>query len=202
VGSEAEVLEWDDVKAAVEPMIAIWVEGSESAWAKHAWELLGAAGLTSYSTEIERTRCLLRAVGVGRLYREFSARAFDEASPGDWRDHVGGDLIGGYPLLDAFTLGQLAEREGLEADNTSFADYSVVDEVLCDLVDLEYPQVVGTLYKALGDADLFASLYLSRQEDVTYPLSDDQVGKVVNFDVTGDKMHAWQWFTENSPRPA
>src|SRR4051812_1428733 len=101
----------------MQPIIAIWVDGSEAAWAKYAWELLGAAGLTSYSTEIERTRCLLRAVAVGQLCREFSAHAFDEGSPDDWQEYVGNDLIGGYPLLNTFTLGQLAEREGIDADS-------------------------------------------------------------------------------------
>jgi hypothetical protein len=89
VSSETNVLDWDDVEGAVRPIIEIWVSGSELRWARHAWALLGKAGLASYSSEIERTRCLLRTVAVGRLYREFCARAFDEGSPDDWREYVG-----------------------------------------------------------------------------------------------------------------
>jgi hypothetical protein len=195
VNPEADVLDWDEIEDAVRPIIQIWVYGSELSWARHAWGLLGKAGLTSYSTEIERTRCVLRAVAVGRLYHEFSARAFDEGSPDDWRGHVGDGLIGGSPLIDAFTLGQLAEREGIEVDNAPFDDGLGVSKALRDLVDLEYPGVVEALRGQSGDAELFASLFASQGEEADYPLSEEQVSEVVNFQVTGNMMVAWEWLT-------
>ncbi|GAA3450543.1 hypothetical protein [Dactylosporangium matsuzakiense] len=74
---------------------------------------LAEAGLTSYATDLERTMCLLRAVALGVLYRDFFACAFDDGPTGEWRDGIGSDLIGPHPLTDSFTLGQLAERQGV-----------------------------------------------------------------------------------------
>ncbi|MCT2277816.1 hypothetical protein M3G91_09280 [Micromonospora chalcea] len=200
MSSEADVLDWDDVGGAVRPIVEIWVSGSELRWARHAWALLGKAGLTSYASEVERTRCLLRAVAIGRLYREFCARAFDEGSPGDWREYVGSDLVGDYPLIDAFTLGQLVEREGIEVDNAPFDDGLDVNEALRDLVELEYPKVFGALRSQSGDAELFASLFVSPELKIDYPLSDEQVSEAVNFEVTANKMVGWEWLTGGDPQ--
>lgn len=196
--TESDAADWNEVLPAIQPIISTWLTGSELRWAEHAWGLLAKAGLTSYSTEIERTRCLLRAGAVGRFYLEFCVRAFDEGSPDDWEERVGVDLIGSYPLIDAFTLGQLTEREGIDADNSPYSRPSGSDEALLELVNVEYPRVAEALRRAYGDAELFASLYLSQKPQVDYPLHDEQVSEIVNqFSFNG--MDAWGWLTEGSP---
>ncbi|MEU4243456.1 hypothetical protein [Actinoplanes sp. NPDC026619] len=192
---EMDRLDWDDVKAVVEPVIQIWVSGSELTWAAYAWGILEQHGLTGYTSEVERTRCMLRAVALGALYLDFAAFAFDEGSSGEWRYRVNGDLIGPPPLIDAFTLGQLVERDGIEIDDSQYADEDLTIEALRDLVGAECSEVTRVLRQHCDDAGLFADLFLSSKEDVRYPLSDDLVAGTVNHDVTGDKMKAWEWLT-------
>jgi hypothetical protein len=196
MSAEVDRLDWAEVEEVLTPIISTWSFGSELAWAEHAWDLLGQRGLTTYTSEIERTRCILRALAVSALYLDFCAKAFDEGSPDDWREKVNSGLLGPAPLIDAFTLGQLIEREGLEVDNHAYDDGEQISEVLGHLVSAEYPGAVKTLREHCDDAPLFASMFLTSKGGVEYPLSDEQVGEVVNHDVTGDKMYAWLWLTE------
>lgn len=39
-------------------------------------------------------------------------------------------------------------------------------------------------------------MFSTSRSGVEYPLPSDQVAEVVNHDVTGDKMYAWVWLTE------
>ncbi|SDT60966.1 hypothetical protein [Actinoplanes derwentensis] len=195
MSDEIERLEWDEVKAVVAPMISTWSDGSEVSWAEYAWGVLGAHGLTTYASEIERTYCLLRALAVSAFYLDFCARAFGEGSPDDWRYKVDGDQIGPAPLIDPFTLGQLVEREGMEVDNGTYSDGEQTIEALRDVVAAEYAGVVKALREHGNDAQLFASMFSTSRSGVAYPLPSDQVTAVVDHDLAGDKMYAWMWLT-------
>lgn len=194
-----DCLDWSEVVDAIKPIITVWTLGSELRWAEHAWGTLTEAGLTDYTTELERTQCLLRAVALGALYRDFCARAFDEGSLDEWRYYVGSDLIGAHPLIDGFTLGQLTEREGIEVDNAPFDDSQEVAEALRELVDGQYPTVLRELRTRWHDDNLFASLFASTGADVVYPLAEEQVFEIVNTDTTSNKSIAWEWLTDGCP---
>ncbi|WP_328463502.1 hypothetical protein OHA21_38100 [Actinoplanes sp. NBC_00393] len=189
-------MDWSEVEEVVTPVISTWSFGSELAWVEHAWGLLGQRGLATYTSEIERTRCILRALAVSAFYLDFCARAFGEGSPDDWREKVNSGLLGPAPLIDVFTLGQLIERDGFEVDNHAYDDGEQISEALGHLVAAEYPGVVKELRESYDDARLFASMFLTSKGGVEYPLADERIGEVVNHDVTGDKMHAWVWLTE------
>jgi hypothetical protein len=190
----AQQVEWRDVEAVARPVLQVWVFGAEVEWAAHAWDALGSAGLTTYSTELDRTRCVLRAVALGALARDFYAHACDEGSPGDWQDQVTVDLVGPTPLIDAFNLGRLVEREGFEFDNLPYDD-GVLREALVALASEEYPVVVRALRSAWGDDGLFAALFASSRGGTSYPMSAEEISDVVNSHVSFAKMDAWDWLT-------
>lgn len=193
----ATSLAWDEIEPVVKPIITVWVDGSELRWAEHAWRALAAEGLTAYTSELERTACVLRVRALAAIYLDFCARAFDEGSPGDWREG-GSDLIGAYPQIDLFTLGQLAEREGIDADNSPGYE-PIIGDVIDELVSGQLANVTDTLARHWGGAALFASMWMSTQSDLKYPLTEDQVDEAVNWDTTAQKVSAWEWLAEQVP---
>jgi len=80
-------------------------------------EVLSEVGLTRYVLEAERTVCVLRFTALFAFYSEFRVRVFDEGNAGDWQYIAPAGLIGDDPLVDAFSLGQLAERRDMLVDN-------------------------------------------------------------------------------------
>jgi len=74
-------------------------------------------GLTRYVLEVGRTVCILRFIALFAFYSEFCVQAFDEGNAGDLQYTAPAGLIGDYPLVDAFSLGQLAERRDMLVDN-------------------------------------------------------------------------------------
>ncbi|HEY7222958.1 MAG TPA: hypothetical protein VH561_04980 [Micromonosporaceae bacterium] len=170
---------WDDVLPVVEPYMCVWSGGSELRWGEYAWHALACAGLTSFDTELGRTEVVLRALALAALSRDFYARTFGDGSDGDWRSAITADLVGPAPFLDAFTLGQLAERRRLEVDNRRW-NSDAIGHVLRDLVDREYPTVAEALGDVLGDATLFASLLSVRGPEVTYPVADSFITYVMS----------------------
>ncbi len=191
---EPENIEWTDIVRVVQPYMSVWNHSSELGWGKYAWHALGPAGLTKYQNEAERTICVVRALALAAMTKDFYARAFGEGSDGDWRDEISDDVIGADPLIDAFTLGQIAERKGYETDHLALND-SVLSELIVDLIEEVYQEVGGTLRYALGDAELFASMFAARESGVSFPVADDYVASVVNDDVTADKLEAYEWLT-------
>jgi hypothetical protein len=191
-----ERIEWADVLPIAREAFNRWLGDGELRWAEHAWHALDCASMTKYATESERTVCVLRLLALGVLHQEFSARAFDEGTPGDWRYEPYGDYIGQHPWLDAFTLGHLAKSHGLEFDNAPEDVEDAPGQTTRELVELCYSDAVHALRTQWSDSYLFATLWLSVKGEPDYPLSDAQVDEVVNWDLTGNKLHAWQWFSE------
>lgn len=195
-----EQVEWADVEPIARELFDIWLIGSELRWAEYAWGLLGQAGLTSYQAEIERARCVFRVIALSAFYREFCVRAFDEGCSDEWRDQSFSELVGEYPKVSLFTLGQLAERAGIPADDSMEHDRSTLLNEVCEgLADWEYAEVVGTLGRQLDHAALFASLWQTPKCGVEYPLDDDEVSAIVNEDCTANKLMAYEWMVEELP---
>ncbi|WP_422774212.1 hypothetical protein ACN28C_15865 [Plantactinospora sp. WMMC1484] len=190
---------WADLEPIAKEIFNIWNGSPELRWAEHAWAILSPEGLTRYSWEDERTHCVLRLLALGVLYREFCARAFDEGEPGQWRDALPTDLIGEYPWLDPFTLGQVTERAGIVIDNSPWSREDAMSEAVAELVEQEYPVVRDALAKHWGDAGLFATLWVSTNAGTEYPLDADQVRAIVNHDLTANKHMAYGWIAEGLP---
>lgn len=176
-------------------LFGIW-GGGDLRWAEAAWEALSNAGLTSYVFEVDRTACIMRFIALNALYREFCVRAFDEGTSGDWQYEANTGLIGDYPLVDAFSLGQLAEQRDIFVDNAPHERPDPRTEAIRELVKGEYQQVLDALQERWGRDDLFAALYASPRAKVgLYPLSNELRDEVLGGDrhSTG-KQIAYEWF--------
>jgi hypothetical protein len=184
----------EDLLPIARAVFSVWSGGAEVDWAGHAWEALARAGLTACRTELERTLVVCRLLALNVLYREFCTRAFEEGFPGEWSFDEE-DVIGEYPRLNPFFLGQLAERQGVDIDieiGYEFGDGSPVSYALRELVRAEYPAVARVLQDCWGTSGTFASLWVSVGAETQYPLTTDAISEAVNSDVTAAKLHAWQ----------
>ncbi len=209
--SEADRQEWADIEDLARELFHVWSEDGDLNWAKAAWQALERAGLTTYTSEAERTSCMVRLIALSAMSREFYVRAFDEGSSGEWRDEVTSELVGDYPLLDAFTLGQLAERLKMDVDNPSLyeVDPPATTFVILELVEREYQDVVDALTEQWGKNAFFTSLWVSAgfgynlydeedqdKEDENAPVTLGQINRVMNDDVTYSTTRAHLWFTD------
>jgi hypothetical protein len=120
--SQADRQEWEDIEELASELFSMWAGGGDLAWAKTAWQALTQVGMTDHTSEAERTICMVRLIALSAIYREFCARAFDEGSSGELQELVTSELVGGYPKLDSFTLGQLTERRQIEVDNSPLCE--------------------------------------------------------------------------------
>jgi hypothetical protein len=112
---DGEPVAWEDLLPIARSVFDVWVDGAELPWAAHMWSVLATAGLTNARTNVEHARAVCRLLALSRLYRQFCVRAFEIGSPGEWAFDVD-DVLGEYPRLDPFFLGQLVERDGVDAD--------------------------------------------------------------------------------------
>ncbi|TCM45226.1 hypothetical protein [Kribbella sp. VKM Ac-2568] len=195
-----EVEDLGDLRSIAEDIFRTWYGGTEIEWAEYAWACLGSAGLTRFDTEIERARVVCRLLALAALAREFYARAYGEGYPGE-HPFSEDDVLGPYPRIDPFVLGQLAERDGVDTDIEFGYDFEegVAGYALREIVRAQCRTVAQTLTSRWGSALSFASLWASANDDTKYPLADDVVRDIVNVDITNMKMDGWHWIEEGMP---
>ena len=191
--SDTPHIEWDQIEPVVNEIFNVWDSGADLLLAQYAWEELAAAGQAHYETDLERSDAVVRLLAFGAYYREFCAYAFDEGSVGEWREWITSGLIGDRPLLDISILGEPVTQPGAsEAD--FLEDAHAVSEVLQQIVQDEYRKVVALLKERWGFTRFFASLYATGNSELKgYPLTEEKVGEIVNYDLTGSKQRAWAW---------
>jgi hypothetical protein len=198
--SEIEIddirLDWDEVAEIAGDLFDLPGGGPGGLrWAKSAWQVLSEARLNRYFLEVDRIVCILRFVALFALYGEFCVRAFDEGRAGDWEYTALAGLIGDYPLVDAFSLGQLTQKRDMFVNNSPSRIWDVRGEVIALLVKEEYRRVLSALQDGWGDRKLFAALYASRgSAAVLYPLDDDQGDEVFSGNRTAGMRRAWEWY--------
>jgi hypothetical protein len=145
--AEGRAVAWDDVLPIARRALNIWSDGGEMTWGAHAWAALTAAGLTRAVTEADRARIVCRLLALAVLYQQFCAHAFEEGYRGKWTfDAV--DVFGEEePYVHPFVLGQLAERDGIDADTeVGYAfDGGTPAYALRALARNQYDTVVGAL---------------------------------------------------------
>ncbi len=186
-------IEWNEIEPIVDEIFSIRISGSDLLLAQHVWEELAAAGQTHYKTDLERSEAVARLLAFGAYYREFCAYAFDEGSVGEWREWITSGLIGGRPLLDISILGEPTTQPDASEDDF-LEDADAVSEVLQQIVQGECRKVVALLKERWGPARFFASLYVTGKRELDgYPLTEEAIGEIVNYDLTGSKQRAWAW---------
>src|SRR5690242_18942804 len=158
--SEIEIdefrLDWHEVAEIAGDLFDVRAGGPGGLWwAESAWQVLSEAGLNRYILEVERIVCILRFIALFGLYSEFCVRAFDEGSAGDWEDIAPAGLIGDYPLVDAFSLGQLTQQRDMFVNNGPPRIWDVRGEAITLQAKVEYRQVLKVLQDRWGYRGLF-----------------------------------------------
>lgn len=189
-------LSWDEVADIAGDLFDDRGGGSGGLrWARSAWQVLSEAGLNRYFLEVERTVCIIRFIALFALYSEFCVRAFDEGDAGNWEYIANAGLIGDYPLVDAFSLGQLTEQRDMFVNNNASGVWDARDEVIALLAKVEYRQVLNALQDRWGKKELFTMLYGSRgTEPSAYSFGDDMHNQVIGGDQAMGAQRAWNWY--------
>lgn len=189
-------LGWDEVAEIAGDLFDDLGNGpSGLRWAKSAWQVLSEAGLNRYFREVQRTVCIIRFIALFALYSEFCARAFDEGNTGNWEYIATAGLIGDYPLVDAFSLGQLTEQRDMFVNNHASGVWDAREEVIALLAKVEYRQVLNVLQDQWGKKELFTALYESRgTEPSVYRVGDDMHNQVFTGDRAMGVQRAWDWY--------
>jgi hypothetical protein len=190
-------LDWSEMAEIAENLFDVQDGGSGGfQWARLAWQLLSEVGLNRYVLEVERTVCILRFIALSAFYSEFCVRAFDEGAAGDWEYFGPAGLVGDYPFIDAFSLGQLAEQRGVLVDNDHRSRRGdALGIAITDLAKAEYRQVLNVLQALWGKKELFVALSASRGIELALdPLGDDTRNQVCGTGQTMDVWCAWDWY--------
>jgi hypothetical protein len=192
-------LDWDGLPLDPARIFDVWIDGSELAWARHAWSVLAEAGLTDADDEVERITAVVRLLALAAIYRDFCARAFEEGTVGDWREGLPWELLDQSAGFDRFSLGQLAGRLNITTARRDAHDNDALSEIVADLIEIEWRTVTGRLLHAWGESALFAGLVASSQAAVGFPLGADELNAALNTDLTGGKQAAYSWVAEGLP---
>lgn len=129
------------------------------------------------------------------LYSEFCVRAFDEGGAGEWEYIAPAGLIGDYPMVDAFSLGQLTQQRDMFVNNGLPWFWDVRAEVIALQAKVEYRQVLKVLQDRWGKRGLFAALYATRGSEATLcSLGDDLRDQVFSTNSTPGMQSAWEWY--------
>jgi hypothetical protein len=195
--SDTSRIEWGEIEPVVDEIFNVWLSGSGLLLTQHVWEELAGADQTHYETDLERSNAVVRLLAFGAYYREFCAYAFGEGAVGEWRGWITSDLIGDRPLLDVSILGEPVTQPGA-AEDDFLVDAHAVSEVLQQIVQDECGKVVALLKERWGLARFLASLYAARKSELRgYPITEETIGEIVNYDLTDSKQRAWAWVDDD-----
>jgi hypothetical protein len=190
-------VEWSEIAEIAEDLFRTW-GGGDLRWAEAAWQVLSESGLTRYVFEVDRTVCIMRLVALNAFYREFCVRAFKEATSGDWQYEIFG-LIVDYPLIDAFSLGQVAEQRDVFVNNSPHKRPDPRADAIRELVTGAYQQVVDAVQARWGKSGLFAALYVSpKAKGDLYPLNADLRDQVFTIEPPINMARAWEWYEDGA----
>jgi hypothetical protein len=176
---------WSDVMIFAPDMFEVWHEGSEVRWAEQAWRKLAEAGLTGFNGEVERTRVLVRFVGVAAFYHSWCQATWQEGYVmiNDWARGM---------ALSVFRLGQLAGPHFFS--DVDLTDDELSDELLREVTDQEYDNIVAILASS-GEAELFTSLWLSREPACSNDEVTGLLYETVNEELSDEKFAGYAWIT-------
>lgn len=156
---ETKKITWDDIRPIIERFY-VWRNQPEVGWFQKAWKSLDAAGLTSYTTGVDRHWVLVRAIALGIMYHDYCDLEWDECfDPSSFIGELFWD-----EMISHVRIGTMAAG-GIGPDETD-AQALFVEAVL-DLVREVRSSVYNALTKGFGDApSLYVGLKLSRSHDI------------------------------------
>jgi len=212
---------WEDISEDAASLFRVWTEGRELHWAKKSWEALGKRGLTSYADEVERARVVVRLMTLAAIYRDFCELAFDEVHDPVYEQWAGDLGLGTFRVAQC--AGAQFERDRVEEDN------ELLESALNKLMEETRDEIYQKLRTEYGDDSmLLVSLWNTveywRPEDtasgrdqdidsadqgidsergvIIEPTRSDWTDGakgILNDEITGNKLRAFDWIRQGMP---
>lgn len=191
----ANALQFSDISRLVPDLFRTWTDDGEERWARYAWSVLERNGLTRINEDVDRSDVVVRLLALATLGKTFYVYAFGEGDADDWTYELG-EAVDHPQGIDRAWLREQARAaytvdEEDEKDELNYLASEAMGDILSDVVRGKAETVGATLRSTLGDAELFASLYMSAQ-DGAYPLDSETISEIVN-DPDGNKIEAYGW---------
>jgi len=154
---ETKRITWEEIK----PIIAnfyVWADQPEIGWFQKAWKSLDAAGLTNYTTDVDRHWVVVRGIALGIMYDDYCDLEWDEYSdPSSCISELFWD-----ETINHVRIGAMAAA-AVDPDTSDVQSLFV--EAILDLVSEVRLNVYDALVKGFGDVTLlYAGLNASRLE--------------------------------------
>jgi hypothetical protein len=218
---------WTDIPKEVrDSLFRVWTDARELLWAEKCWGYLDKRGLTAYSNEVTKVRVLVRLMSLAEIYREFCDRAWEEqydcelvawASELDLNRFRLAQCVG--PTFDGNTVDDDDELFGA-------ALMSLAKEARREIYDVLIKEFGGESYLFVS---LWNTVEFQRKDDAYVDDEEDEPDRpdrltaqrgigtdgaypeeteinwlegadVILYDVTADKMSAYEWITQGMPR--
>ena len=209
-------IEWEDIYDALEEILSFigWDNKMKFLWVEKAWSCVNSAGLTSYTTDIEKHIVYIRLYTALSLYCEFISIAMETEYSLD------GDEWVSQFNLNPFRLGQLV---GQVFEPQEEEDNVLLNNAMDELSSLYKDDVLRVLLEGFGGlSSLFTSLWLTHDNsftedyyesneddlmDVTSLLAmldieeyDKMINKyksmIMNNDLNSNKLRLYEWLKE------
>lgn len=154
---EMKTITWDEIKPIIENF-CVWADQPEIGWFQKAWKSLDAAGLTNYTTDVDRHWVLVRGIALGIMYDDYCDLEWDEYSdPSSCISELFGD-----ETISHVQIGAMA-ADTVDPDDSD--PQSLFEAAILDLVGEVRSAVYDALVKGFGNtASLYVGLYASRLE--------------------------------------
>jgi hypothetical protein len=218
---------WTDIPGGVrDTLFRVWTDARELLWAEKCWGYLDKRGLTAYSDEVERVRVLARLMSLAEIYREFCDRAWEEQY--DCELVVWASELDMNHFRLAQCVGPTFEENTVDDDDElySAALMSLAEQARHEIYDVLI-QEFGSESNLF--VSLWNTVEFQREDDdayLDYKDGPDQPERLTGkrrigpdgayteeieinwlenaeeilWDVTTNKMCAYEWITEGMPR--
>ena len=131
-------------------------------WAKKSWDGLGKRGLTSYSSQIEWTRVMIRLMALAGIYRDSCELAFDEVHEPEYT------IWAGELSLSTFRVAQCVGHEFRKEEDAD--DAELLESALSPLMETARSEIHKVLLAEFGGESL---LFVSPWNTVDYGGNED-----------------------------
>lgn len=154
--SKHKVITWEEIVPFLY-QFTVWSNAPELPWFKKSWKGLIAAGITSYSNDVEKHWVYIRAITLGIMYGGYCHLEWDECY--DERD-----LIRELYWDDELDQDQILNMLGENIDLNDIGKQDAFCSIVIDSVDKVKFEVYDALVKEFGDpATLYVGLFISRE---------------------------------------
>ena len=156
---DINTITWDDIKPTIRHL-CVWDGEPELGWFQKAWKSLDMAGLTSYTTDVDRHWVLVRAIALGTMYHDYCELEWDEClDPSSFIGELFWDEMISHVRIGAMAV------DGVDPEECD--PHSLFETAVVYLIGEVRSSVYNALTKGFGDATLlYVGLKLSRSHDI------------------------------------